>query len=215
MFAIYDAHNGQTFYGPLEQLHKVQQLDPAERSKLSLKQHAEQQKQEEMAAHHDQRDGGRLHHGVDAYRQMLQVEEHQPIIHAYQLMSSPVITLGGNESIQQAYQLFLHHDIHVAPVMEEEKIIGIQTEKALLHCLIYDEGKNIQYLRGKRVHDTLIRRVLTADPVTDVRRIAQVMLDYHLHGLPIVDKKGKLVGIVTRSDLLKGVAGHPPLTLWS
>ena len=57
--------------------------------------------------------------------------------------------------------------------------------------------------------------VITADPVSDIRRVAQVMLEYHLQSVPIADDQDKLIGIVARSDILRAVMNDPPLTMWS
>ena len=58
--------------------------------------------------------------------------------------------------------------------------------------------------------------VVTADPASDVRRIARVMLEYHVPALPVVDEQTHaLVGIVSRGDVLRCVVTDPPLTLWA
>lgn len=59
------------------------------------------------------------------------------------------------------------------------------------------------------------KQVITADPVSDIRRVAQVMQEYHLSGVPIVNDQDKLIGIVPRSDLLRAVTNEPPLNMWS
>ena len=59
------------------------------------------------------------------------------------------------------------------------------------------------------------QEVITADPVSDIRRIAQVMQEYHLDGVPIVDEQDALIGIVSRNDILRAVINDPPLTMWS
>ena len=41
--------------------------------------------------------------------------------------------------------------------------------------------------------------VITADPVSDIRRIAKVMLDYRLIALPVIDERNILIGLVSRS----------------
>jgi acetoin utilization protein AcuB len=58
--------------------------------------------------------------------------------------------------------------------------------------------------------------VVTVDPQADVRRIARALVEYHLPALPVVDDRtGALVGIVSRSDILRCVLLDPPLTLWA
>jgi len=56
--------------------------------------------------------------------------------------------------------------------------------------------------------------VVAAAAITDIRRIAAVMLDHGVDGTPITDEGGRLVGFVSRSDILRAVITDPPLSLW-
>ena len=50
---------------------------------------------------------------------------------------------------------------------------------------------------------------------TDIRRLARVLLDTGLPGLPVVDEAGRVIGFVSRSDILRAVVADPPLDLWT
>jgi CBS domain-containing protein len=50
---------------------------------------------------------------------------------------------------------------------------------------------------------------------TDIRRVARVLLDTGLPGLPVVDAEGLVIGFVSRSDILQAVDADPPLDLWT
>ena len=50
---------------------------------------------------------------------------------------------------------------------------------------------------------------------TALRSVASVLLDTDLPGLPVTDEAGQLIGFVSRNDILRAVAGEPPLDLWS
>ena len=56
--------------------------------------------------------------------------------------------------------------------------------------------------------------VVSTAPITDIRRIAAVMRDHGVDGVPITNEKGRLVGFVSRGDILLAVAIDPPLSLW-
>jgi acetoin utilization protein AcuB len=58
-------------------------------------------------------------------------------------------------------------------------------------------------------------RVISATPTTDIREIANIMLDERIHALPILDGNRRLVGILSARDLLRGIATHGPLELWT
>ena len=50
---------------------------------------------------------------------------------------------------------------------------------------------------------------------TDIRRVARVLLDTGLPGLPVVDDGGRVTGFVSRTDILRAVVADPPLDLWT
>ena len=60
----------------------------------------------------------------------------------------------------------------------------------------------------------ILTRPGAAIPTTDIRRIARVMLDRDVDGVPIVNESGALLGFVSRSDLLRAVVADPPLSIW-
>ena len=56
--------------------------------------------------------------------------------------------------------------------------------------------------------------VVAAAPITDIRRIASVMLDKGVDGVPVISETGRIMGFVSRSDILRAVVTDPPLSLW-
>ncbi len=101
------------------------------------------------------------------------------------------------------------------PVLNSEKrLVGMLSIQNLLQFIIVD-GSNVQHLSGKKVLDAMSSEVITADPISDIRRVAKVMQEHKLHGVPIVNEQDNLIGIVSRSDILGAVTNEPPLNLWS
>jgi len=56
-------------------------------------------------------------------------------------------------------------------------------------------------------------RIAVDEPVTDIRRIVAVMLDNRMEGVPITSKESRLLGFVSRSDILRAVVTDLPLNL--
>lgn len=94
------------------------------------------------------------------------------------------------------------------------ELTGMLSIEDLLQFIIID-GDQVRYVRGKRVADAMSNEVITADPISDIRRIAQVMQEYQLSGVPIVNEHDSLIGIISRSDILRAVTNDPPLNMWS
>jgi acetoin utilization protein AcuB len=214
MFAIYNIR-GRRFRDTLENLRKV---DPIQ-SRLGVELQADTTNDEiilfEKAIEGKSDKTIVSQKALQAYRNVCHINQHEPIYHAHQLMSDPVKTVPMDMEIITARRYFQQQKFQQIPVLNSQhKIVGILSIKDLLQFIIID-GEKIQYLDGKRVADAMSKEVITADPVSDIRRIAQVMREYHLSGVPIVNKKDKLIGIVSRSDILRAVTNDPPLNMWS
>jgi acetoin utilization protein AcuB len=67
----------------------------------------------------------------------------------------------------------------------------------------------------QKLADIMTRRVVSASPTTNVRDVARLMLDERIHAVPILDAHRRLAGILTTRDLLRGIANHGPLELWT
>ena len=67
----------------------------------------------------------------------------------------------------------------------------------------------------KHAAEVMTPRVISATPTTEIREIARVMLEERIHAVPILDQRRRLVGILSRQDLLRGIANHGPLELWT
>ncbi|HXV68361.1 MAG TPA: CBS domain-containing protein [Nitrospira sp.] len=58
-------------------------------------------------------------------------------------------------------------------------------------------------------------RVISTTPATDIREIARVTLEEHIHAVPILDGNRCLIGIVSTRNLLRSMANHGPIELWT
>jgi CBS domain-containing protein len=70
-------------------------------------------------------------------------------------------------------------------------------------------------LLAQSVVDLMWSPVPSVAADADIRRVAQVLLDTGLPGLPVVDDAGLVTGFVSRSDILRAVVADPPLDLWT
>lgn len=152
---------------------------------------------------------------ISAYQEMLpQSLERGPLYHANQIMQTEVITVYGSDDVARAWRLLVDHQIHQAPVLDSsERLVGIVSDRNLLTSLNVDAGE-VRDVLSRRVADVMSTPVVAATPTTDIRRIAQVMLERLVDGVPIVGDGGTLLGFVSRSDILQAVVADPPLSVW-
>lgn len=208
MFAIYNIQ-GRSFRDNLENLKRVR--SPHKTEQIDL--HQDIGKEETLVIQGKETEKVNPK-GLEAYREMLHVNKREPIFHAYQLMNHPVMTLQSQATVQEAYHLFKTHNVNQMPVSSPEMhLIGLVTIKDLM-AFIIEDGDQISFVKNKTVQDAMSPEVITADPVSDIRRVANVMVEYDVTAVPIVNEQDHLVGIVTRSDLLKAMLQDPPLSLW-
>lgn len=206
MFSIYGI-SGQVFSGPLEAMDRVNALARARHAR-AIAQEGDELGVEAVGAR-PQEDA------IRAYRQMIHRDlERGPLYHAAQIMSHPVITVEAEHSVASAWKTLRGHRIHQAPVVDRhEKLIGIVSERDLLTAIDLD-GEQVIETRRREVREVMTTPVVAAAPITDIRRIATVMLDRGVAGVPIANDTGLLIGFVSRSDVLRAVITDPPLSLW-
>lgn len=214
MFSVY-APSGRSFRGTLEQLIAVPGLSTASRSRRFNPVEEEPAPGVHVAAH----DGGKdaqYQQAAQAYRQMLHAPtERGPILHAYQLMSRDVMTLRPDTRVEEAWHQLGKRGLGQAPVLDKaHQLVGLVSLEDLL-MVINVEDETVRDIMTRTVADVMTSPVVSADPISDIRRVARVLLDYRLTGLPVVSDRGELVGILTRSDILRALVNDPPLSLWA
>ena len=214
MFAIYGT-SGPIYQGTLENLPRI---SPVARSGPVIAARRVGDQIEEVALPSDTGAseastlGGQA---VEAYKAMLpQNIERGPLYHANQIMQRQLVTVNADDDVTRAWRILVEHQIHQAPVLDSRlRLIGIVSERDLLTTLNVDDGQ-VRDVLAKRVSDVMTTPVVAASPVTDIRRIARVMLDRDVEGVPIVNDAGTLVGFVSHSDIIRAVVTDPPLSIW-
>lgn len=206
MFSIYGI-SGPVFHGTLESMNRVRQAARVD--------------QVQPIAGNDETVGvqpaklGPRDEALRAYREMLHGDlERGPIYHAAQVMHGPVVTVNAGDAVASAWRVLRDRRIHQAPVLDEAgNLVGIVSERDLLTAIDVDGERVIETLR-RQVRDVMTTPVVAASAVTDIRRIAAVMLEYKVDGVPVTNDSGELIGFVSRSDVLRAVVTDPPLSLW-
>lgn len=146
-------------------------------------------------------------------------QDREPAINAHQIMTTKVITLGIDASIFEAWNLFREKRFRHVPVLSREhKLIGMLSDRALLRYAA-TTGQVPPYAPDSPQAKTNIRAlttagVITATPDTRIREIARMMFEKRVGAMPIVDQYANIVGIITRSDILRTLVNHAPLELW-
>jgi CBS domain-containing protein len=206
MFTVYGI-TGQTFSGTLEEMNRVHALEMVRSTRRLTR--------EEGTLYLEIENPPAQQAAMAAYKKMLPPEiERGPLYHAGHIMQRKVITLSDGDTLAYAWQTLSKNRIHQAPVLDAEaSLVGIVSERDLLTGINIDAGQVVESI-NRHVRDVMTSPVIAAATVTDIRRIASVMLTHGVAGVPIVNQSSQLVGFISRSDILQAVVTDPPLSLW-
>jgi CBS domain-containing protein len=142
---------------------------------------------------------------------------------AKDIMTTTVISVSPETSVRDIAGILLTHRISAVPVVDgEDRAVGIVSEGDLmrrdenetearqswwLEALFSAEDKAAAYIKshGKVAGDVMTRDLVAVTEETSVDEIAALLEKHHIKRAPVL-RDGKLVGIVSRANLLQGLA---------
>ena len=152
---------------------------------------------------------------LTAYKKMANIDTSEIVYQVKDIMTKDCIYIDEKSTIQDAYNVLREFKIGLIPVVSfGKKIIGTIDKKIILNLLM-DDLENTKNVLERRIEDIYLPQIITSDPLTDIRRVAKVMIDFKLHAIPIVDENDILIGIVSKTDIIKAVSHIPQFQLWS
>jgi len=152
---------------------------------------------------------------ISSYKKIANMDTNQIIYHVSDIMTKDCITINLNSTLNKAYALLKEQQIsQLLIVTNSNKIVNIINKKTILNLLMedFDNGKLIL---NKQLNDINLKDFITTDPISDIRRVAQVMIKNKIDAIPVVDKNGFLLGIVSKTDIIMAVSYIPDLQLWA
>ncbi len=124
-----------------------------------------------------------------------------------EIMTKHIIALNRTDDLETAEVLFKKHKIRHIPVVNEDAIIGMLSYTDLLRISFADA-----FNEDEDEVDTVVYNMFSIDQVmaknlvsvtsnTTIKEVAEILAKKEFHAIPVVDE-GKLVGIVTTTDLI-------------
>lgn len=144
---------------------------------------------------------------------------------AKDIMTTKVITVSPEETVEELIKLLIENRISGVPVINDRnEVIGIVSEGdlmvkaqelrppsflSILGGVIYlddpDEfRRELKKVAAVKIEDLMTEKPLVIDEAASIEKIATLMSDAGINRLPVV-KDGKLTGIVTRADIIKSL----------
>jgi acetoin utilization protein AcuB len=123
-------------------------------------------------------------------------------------MTSDVLTIDEDTSMMKASEIMRENNIRRLPVMHKGKLVGIVTDRDIKEAspskaTTLDVHELYYLLSELKIKDIMSTHVFTISPEETVEKAAVKMLEHHISGLPVVNDKGKVVGLITQWDIFK------------
>ena len=145
------------------------------------------------------------------------------------VMSRDPITVSPESPLKDAIKILAERQISGLPVVDDQsKLIGVISESdlmwqetgvtppafiMLLDSVIYLENparydRELHKALGQTVGEVMTKEAITVPPDKSLKDAAQLMHDRHIRRLPVVDSAKKLIGILTRGDIIRHMASQ-------
>lgn len=123
-------------------------------------------------------------------------------------MATDIVAVDENTSMMKATQIMKEHNIRRLPVLRRGRLVGILSDRDLKDAAPSKatslDVHELYYL----LSEIKVKDLMTKDPITingddTMEKAAVLMLENRISGLPVVNTKGDLIGVITLTDVLK------------
>ncbi|MHC4616188.1 MAG: CBS domain-containing protein [Planctomycetota bacterium] len=121
------------------------------------------------------------------------------MLKAKDVMTKDVIAVKRETPVREAVQLLIRNEITGVPVVEDDMtLVGVFTEKDALRLLYAHSDE-----RYKPVGDFMTRPAVYYDENDSVQAVCDFMVVNYFRRVPVISKEGKVVGIISRPDVIR------------
>ncbi|NEO34130.1 MAG: CBS domain-containing protein [Symploca sp. SIO3C6] len=126
-----------------------------------------------------------------------------------QVMSRPVVATTPRASVRDITSQLVRAGISGMPVAEREgKVVGVITEYDIVKVIL--DGKQLEDVKAE---DIMEKATVTVDVSADINEALKIFKEKHIIRVPVTDN-GKLVGILSRTDALRGILEEPEFLIF-
>jgi CBS domain-containing protein len=127
---------------------------------------------------------------------------------AGQYMTTRVASVTREMTLRELETLFEQHDFNSFPVVEDGTMLGIVTKFDFLRAFTFTTGQIIppyDELMNRPVGEIMTEAVWHVDPTAPLTRVLEQMVSLKTRSFPVVDAEGRLIGIISREDLMRAL----------
>lgn len=131
---------------------------------------------------------------------------------AKELMTHPVISVTADYPLKSSIALLQKHNFHHLPIVDENKRLkGIVSDRDIMRYRLQHPNSPLEIIT---IGEVMTQRVISAALSTEIRAIADVLCQRNFSAMPITDEQQRVVGMLSRSDILKALVHEAPLEIW-
>ena len=123
-------------------------------------------------------------------------------------MTTDPTTLSSDATIEEALTLFESEDLHHLPIVDDGRLTGLISSADLMKCYLLEGGADAA--QSASVRAIMAKNPIKLDSSATLRDAALKLSAGGFHALPVIEEDGRLVGIVTSSDLIEHLLLHLP-----
>jgi CBS-domain-containing membrane protein len=140
-------------------------------------------------------------------------------VKAGDVMVTEVVSVTRKTPLDQVAAVMARHGISGVPVVEEgERVVGIISEKDFLTRMGEQDTETFMgvvaeclkglgcvavSIRGQNAEDIMTSPAVTVNEETSIREIANLLTEKNINRVPVINRKGRLVGIISRADIVR------------
>jgi CBS domain-containing protein len=130
--------------------------------------------------------------------------------YAAEVMKEP-ITVSPGDRVSHARRIMLDNDIGRLPIVENNDVVGIITEKDVAKAMmnfraLVPDNQQDERIRNLIVGDIMTRNVKSVRTNTPIMDVISILLKENIGGVPVLNLKDELVGVVSRRGIISHLA---------
>ncbi|MCK9337589.1 MAG: CBS domain-containing protein [Arcobacteraceae bacterium] len=210
MFTIYNKGSVQ-FRGTSDNLYNLHKIDELASSRLKPDNETFSYIDNDTNKEKKQYDS----EAINSYKKIANMDTTDIVYNVQDIMTKDCITINIESTIQEAYDILKDNTINQIPIVTASfQIVGLISNRVILKMIMSDMENSSMILK-KKLSDIDLSECITTDPISDIRRVAKVMINFNHDAIPVVNSNDILVGIVSKTDIIKAVSHIPDFKLWA
>lgn len=151
---------------------------------------------------------------IKSYTDTKKVEQRKVIVTVEEIMTRRVVSVQKNDTLKTAWELMLEHNIHHLPVYNGLSLVGLISNSDILKKITVDGLDKIVASYVEFVEDIMQPKIISIRKNTDIRNVALIMYQYQIGSVLVESEQAELLGIVSKTDLIKRLSEQPPVALY-